>query len=105
LYKTFVYIVILSLIACSDDSLDIKTNPRIKEAVDHRMLEFRDQSISRCRKSSIDRAIIYTDSLIAADYFMELTGTIPFPPKPEKPNYEGPVIIKDTIKATPILSK
>jgi hypothetical protein len=103
IYKITFVMVVAFVLGCDSESLDPLTNKRIKEAIDNRMIDFRNTTLAKCRKAAIDRAVIYTDSLIAADYFMELSGTIPFPPKPIKPNFEGPIIIKDTIKATPIL--
>ncbi len=91
------------LLSCDNQDLSLESNNRIRESLDNRVAEYRSTLKAECRSSTIQLAVIYTDSMIAADYFMELSGTIPFPPKPIKPAFDGPIIIKDTIKASPIL--
>jgi hypothetical protein len=100
-------LVFLSLLffytSCVEDVDISPDNPKIKSELERKKSEFISEMMSICRAEAIKRAEIYVDSMVAADFFMELSGTLPFPDKPIKPTFEGPIIIKDTIQPYPIL--
>jgi hypothetical protein len=100
---TIFSITILGLSSCVE-TFDLSlANNKIKVGLTKKIEQYSIETKAQCQKDIINKATIYADSVIAADNFMELAGTIPFPQKPIKPFFPGAIIIKDTIKATPIL--
>lgn len=101
IYSLFVTSLFLS--SCTND-IDLQAdNPKIKAELERKKIEFINEIRANCKIEAVKRAELYVDSMVAADFFMELSGTIPFPEKPIKPAFDGPIVIKDTIKARPIL--
>jgi hypothetical protein len=81
---------------------DLQPNhPAIQEALKRKEDDFLKEMMGICKKEAITKAESYVDSMVAANFFLDLSGTIPFPPKPDKPVFQGPITIKDTIDAAP----
>jgi len=58
--------------------------------------------LGNCKNEMIRKAEVYVDSLIIEIINLQLSDSIFFPEKPLKPQYQGPVIISDTVIARPI---
>mgnify|MGYP000897760286 CR=1 FL=1 len=98
-------IAFMTLVSCNKNEnteLNIK-NPKIKTALEKRKTEYAKEILEKCRRDILEKAEIYVDSLISAEIIFQLSDSIVFPPKPEKPNWPGPIQVPETIRATPIL--
>lgn len=98
-------ITIVSLFSCLGSDPDLsETNPRIKKELEYRRHNYRIDKFELCAQQAMDMAIIYIDSIIANQISFQLSDSIVFPPKPEKPPFEGPIVIKDSIDVKPIFT-
>ena len=96
-------IIILALSACLESTSDLtEHNPRIKEELMQRRQAYRQRKLNECKAETIERAMVYVDSLIAARISYQFSDSIIFPPKPEKPASMNPIIIEDTARARPV---
>lgn len=70
-------------------------NPRIKKALEDRKKEFATEHLFNCRRDMVERAGLYVDSLIAEEINYQLSDSIVFPLKPDRPAWPGPIVLKD----------
>ncbi len=96
-------IMIMALCACSESSSDLtEQNPKISQELMQRRQAYRQRKLNECKTETIERAMVYVDSLIAARISYQFSDSIIFPPKPEKPASKNPILIEDFEKAKPI---
>jgi len=103
--KNVISIFILSiLISCQDETANLTIqNIRIKDALEKRKEEYKQQILERCSTEAILKAEEYVDSIISEEISFRLSDSIIFPDKPLKPNSPGKITISDTIRARPII--
>jgi hypothetical protein len=95
--------VISILFSCINSNQDLTiSNPKIAKALEKRQQEYKNDILTNCHREIYERAKNHVDSLIAAEINFQLSDSIVFPPKPVKPDWIGPIIISDTIRAKPI---
>lgn len=95
--------VILMMSSCFNNDPDLtENNPRIKKELDERRYAYQKRKLNECKKDIFNKATIYVDSVISARISYQLSDSIFFPPKPDKPTSGNPVIIEDTIRAKPL---
>lgn len=100
-------ILLVTAYSCSDvDTKDLNiNNPKIRSALEKRKSEYAAEILENCRRDILAKAEIYVDSLISAEINFQLSDSIVFPEKPVKPEWPGPIIIPETIKAKPIYER
>ncbi|HRO08292.1 MAG TPA: hypothetical protein PK611_02805 [Saprospiraceae bacterium] len=99
-----VAIILIMLSACNNAVTDYsENNPLIKAELDQRRSAYQLKKLKECRAATIDRAKMYVDSLISARISYQLSDSIVFPPKPEKPSFPGPIVIQDTVRSKPFI--
>lgn len=97
-------VTLFLLISCQDETANLNIqNSKIKEALDKRKEEYKQQILSRCTAEAILKAEEYVDSLISEEISFRLSDSIIFPDKPLKPFSPGKISISDTIRARPII--
>ncbi len=100
----FTLATLFLLISCQDNTANLTIqNSKIKEALDKRKEEYKQQILSRCTTEAILKAEEYVDSLISEEISFRLSDSIIFPDKPLKPFSPGKITISDTIRARPII--
>lgn len=98
--------VLLIFNSCNESNSDLTIqNPRISDELQQRRLAYHKKRFLECRAETIERATVYVDSLISARISYQLSDSIVFPPKPEKPDSYGPIIIVDTVRAKPVIKQ
>lgn len=70
-------------------------NPRIKKALEQRKKDYAGEYMFNCRRDMIEKASSYVDSLISEEINYQLSDSIVFPPRPDRPGWPGPVVLKD----------
>ena len=101
-FKVIAVLFIFS--SCSESNSDLTIqNPRISEELQQRHRAYQKKRYLECRAETIEKATLYVDSLISARISYQLSDSIFFPPKPEKPDSYGPIIIVDTVRAKPVI--
>lgn len=100
-------IFLVTLYSCSDvDTKDLNiNNPKIRSALEKRKSEYAAEILENCRRDILAKAEIYVDSLISAEINFQLSDSIVFPEKPVKPEWPGPIIVPETIRAKPIYER
>lgn len=75
----------------------------IEEAVETRLQQLVDRRMRRCRDEAMTIATAYVDSLIAAEFSLEMVDTIAFPNRPMRPRLPVGRIELDTARVRPVL--
>ncbi len=102
--KQYIIWMVLVMWSCSDgdhSGLDLE-NPRIKSALEKRKATYAQEILENCKREILDKAELYVDSVISAEINFQLSDSIVFPEKPIKPDWPGPIVVSETIKAKPI---
>jgi hypothetical protein len=100
-------ILLVTVYSCSDvDTIDLNiNNPKIRSALEKRKSDYAAEILGNCRRDILAKAEIYVDSLISAEINFQLSDSIVFPEKPAKPEWQGPIIVPETIRAKPIYDR
>lgn len=93
-------ILILGIFGCYNSDPDLTlNNVKIKKEIEERRQAYQKKKLKECKANIIASATAYVDSILSARISYQLSDSIFFPPKPEKPISGNPVIIQDTSKA------
>jgi len=77
-------------------------NPRIRKSLEDRIKDYETEYLINCRRDMVEKAGVYVDSLIAEEINYQLSDSIVFPPKPDRPAWPGVIVLSDNEKAKPI---
>jgi hypothetical protein len=98
-----VFLAIHFLQACSEDPKNLTiSRPGISNAVKKRKAQYFNEVLSNCRRDILIKADAYVDSVISAEINFQLSDSVYFPDRPARPEWLGPIIVSDTIRAKPV---
>jgi hypothetical protein len=103
-YLTFFWFLLL--VACKNGPYQYtEQNPRIKEALERRRLQYAADIMANCRREAVRKADDFVDSLISAEIQIRISDSILFPEKPARPTFPGAITLNDTLHAKPLLPR
>lgn len=95
---TAIFLLFLSSCVQEAGPNDVMVLQRLEE----KRQDYLQDVLLRCKAEAELKAALYVDSLLSEQIQISLNDTIFFPPRPDKPESRGPVILPDFIKPEPI---
>lgn len=101
-YSLLITFLTLMILGCTNNNQLDANHPKVKKILALKKRAYIEDQFQICRRDLLEKASIYVDSLISEEISYQLSDSIVFPPRPERPTWPGKIKLVDTLRAKPI---